>query len=241
MQHGRVSDLLVWAYGVKDVQVVGLPDWADSERYDVTAKVEDAEAAREQSLSHDARLDRMKLRVQDLLARRFGLKLHHATKELSVLALTVAKNGSKLTEINTDALNAPERQVLMSSTKEGLKVLTLENAPLRFLTLMLSRQPEIDGRMLVDDTGLAGNYNLQLRWDPQNLSAASSATSEPSGGATLFAALQEQLGLKLESRKEAVDVVVIDHLDPLRKLVEVEIGSGSGRARRNAAFSCGAS
>jgi uncharacterized protein (TIGR03435 family) len=74
----------------------------------------------------------------------------------------------------------------------------------------LSRKPEIGGRLVVDETGLTGKYDFELTWSPQNSAADA---GDDAGGPSLFAALQEQLGLKVEDRKSPVDCIVIDHVE----------------------------
>ena len=91
-------------------------------------------------------------------------------------------------------------------------VLTLNRTQIGYLVLALSRQPEIGRSVLVDKTGLSGVYSLKLSWEPQDLSAAASGASEHSGP-TLFTAVREQLGLKFETRKESVDLIVLDQIE----------------------------
>jgi len=211
MERWRVKDLIEYSYDVKEPQVLGGPKWIESERYDVEAKLQDSDVTKEQNLPHEERISQ--LRVRELLSSRFGLKVHRSVKDLPVLALVVAKNGPRFAEAkassNTDA-DKNGRQVNMTMDGKEL-VLSLENAPLRYLALALSGQPEIEGRILVDKTRLTGNYTLKLKWEKQDLATASGASER--SGPTLFTALQEELGLKLESRKEPIDVVVIDTVE----------------------------
>ena len=212
MERWRVRDLIQYAYDLKDPQLLGGPKWIDSERYDIVAKVEDSEAAKERGISQEQHIARTRLRVRDLLANRFGLRVHHSTQDIAVLALVVAKNGPKISEAGASSGSAgsPERQISMAM-KEKQWVLTVKNASLHYLILALSGQPEIAGHILVDKTGLAGNYEFTLKWEPQNLATGSADPDSSSG--SLYSALQEQLGLRLESRKEPVDIVVIDNVD----------------------------
>jgi uncharacterized protein (TIGR03435 family) len=205
--------LIEYAYDVKDAQVEGLPGWGSAEKYDVDAKMDDEEAAREKSLSYDERERLSKTRVQALLADRFGLKLHHETKDETVLALMVAKGGPKFNEQGV----APTRGDPHSLGGVGLMYspngkLVSNRVPLRMFINALSSQPEINGHMLVDRTGLTGNYTFTLQWTPQNLSGGAAASSE-APGPSLFTALEEQLGLRLESTKAPVDVLVIDRVE----------------------------
>jgi uncharacterized protein (TIGR03435 family) len=215
MERWRVKDLIEYSYGLKEPQVFGLPKWIDSERYDIEAKVEDSVVAKEQNMSDEQRTSLMKLRFQDLLASRFGLRVHHSVKTLPALAVVVATNGPKFSQAK--ALPHPGAETdggrKVNMTMDGKEwILNLENAPLRYLILALTGQPEIGGRILVDKTGLTANYTFKLRWQLQDLTVASSSGSEHSG-TTLFSALREQLGLRLEARKEPIDVVLVDHVD----------------------------
>jgi len=209
-----VRGLIRFAYDLKEPQVVGGPKWIDDVQYDIVAKVDDSEAGREQDLSQQQRLAAMKLRVQDLLARRFALTLRRSVRPLGVLALVVAKSGPKFSQAKSQPnVGGQVRDRQIGMKLEGKQwVLTLEDAPLRYLILMLGDQPEMSGRILLDRTGLKGNYGLKLRWESQRLTSAVSPESDVSGP-TLFTALTEQLGLRLESRKEPMDVVEIDHVE----------------------------
>lgn len=212
-KNNPLLSVIEYAYDVKEAQIEGLPAWASSERYDIDAKMDDEEAAQEKSLSRDEREKLSRTRVQRLLADRFGLQLHRETKDTSVLALTVAKGGPKFnaqgiaaTPGDPHVLGGPG---LMYSPNGKL---VSNQAPLRMFIDALSNQPEIRGRMLLDRTGLDGSYTFTLQWTPQNLSG-SAAASNDAPGPSLFTALEEQLGLRLESTKASVDVLVIDHVE----------------------------
>lgn len=208
--------LIEYAYDVKESQVQGLPSWANSEKYDINAKMDDATAALERSLPADRQAKLNKARVQSLFADRFGLKLHHEMKNMSILALTVAKGGPKFTEaLATPAPGDPHPLPSGSfvTTNNGTEWTIISNqTPLRILVTALSGQPEVSGRAIVDQTGLDANYSFALKWTPQSLSGGAAAASDALGP-SLFTALQEQLGLRLESTKAPVDVLVIDHVE----------------------------
>jgi len=91
-------------------------------------------------------------------------------------------------------------------------VIVANQAPLSVLINPLLAQPEVSGRILLDQTGLTGKYTFTLKWSRQNLSAATTPSSEMPGP-SLFTALEDQLGLRLESTKAPVDVLVIDHVE----------------------------
>lgn len=208
--------LMEYAYDVKEGQVQGLPSWANSEKYDINAKMDDATVELERSLPADQRAKLNKARVQSLFADRFGLKLHHAMKDMSILALTVARGGPKFTEAPATPAPGdphplpPGAFVTRNSGTEW--IITTNQTPLRILITALSGQPEVSGRVLVDQTGLDANYSFVLKWTPQSLSTGAAAASD-APGPSLFTALQEQLGLRLESTKAPVDLLVVDHVE----------------------------
>lgn len=213
-----LRDLIEWVYDVKEGQIEGLPAWASSDKYDIDAKMDDAAAEQERSLPLDQEGKLIKTRVRSLLADRFGLKLHSETKDLPVLELTIAKSGPKLSE--EAAIPAPGDPHPALPGSLGMRVngtqwiLTSNQDPLSVLVLALSGQPEVSGRILLDRTGLSGKYTFTLRWERQNLSAVPGLSSDAAvGGPPLFTALEEQLGLRLESTKAPVDVLVVDHVE----------------------------
>jgi bla regulator protein blaR1 len=217
--------LLEEAYHVKDSQIVGAPGWIDSDHYDIEAKVDDASAGAEQKLNSDEQGARFRLMLQSLLADRFKVTLHHDTKELPIYALVVAKNGPKLHE----SAAAPEDtappgpltpdgpQPRHSIRMRGRGDLSISAESLDMFADLLSRQL---GRLVVNKTGLNGNYDFTLKWTPDESQGqmpggppGDAAPPPDASGPTIFTALQEQLGLKLESQKGPVDTIVIDHVE----------------------------
>jgi len=177
--------LIESAFGVKDFQIAGGPRWLDATSYDIEAKVD-----------RNGRMSDEELRpyLQALLADRFKLKFHRETKEVSVYSLVVGKTGSKLAEHT--GTGEPSGRTLFGSGKASMsatKVTTKKIAEV--LSQVLSRT-------VVDNTGLSGMYDLKLEWVPDQ-------TAE-STGPSIFTALQEQLGLKLESTRGPVEVLIID-------------------------------
>jgi uncharacterized protein (TIGR03435 family) len=232
--------LIHLAYGVTDSQISGGPGWLNSEKFDIEAKADDSSIAEPWKLSEEQRKlaqDRSKRMLQALLADRFKLTLHRETKELPVYALVVAKNGPKIQQASTDELrpaNAKEPQDFRKGPPNGpiLKgrglfmrpgQLTGTAAPLTLLAETLSNQPEL-GRIVLDKTGLQGNYDFTLKWalderqnqmfrgpgDGGKEGPGSDNAPPPDSGPSLFTAIQEQLGLKLESQKGPVEILIID-------------------------------
>ena len=216
----NLKQLILFAYQIKDSQLSGASGWIDSDQYDITAKAEGP-----------ATPDELRLMMQTLLADRFKLSLRHETKEMPVYALVVAKDGPKLHE-NKEA--ETQKQDLRPEDGKpgdpkgapfkgrgmhmGRGMLSAQAAPLNILADSLSRQL---GRVVIDKTGLTGLYDFELKWTPdesqgqmfKGVDGGDSAPPPDASGPTLFTALQEQLGLKLESQKGPVEVFVIQHAE----------------------------
>lgn len=225
-----VKFLLQEAYNVKDSQISGAPGWLDTEHFDLNAKPEDGYAEAEKKLGNDAAREQHRLMLQAMLADRFGLKLHHEPKEMSMYALVVAKSGSKLKASapmpdDDGPPGPPPGQPGAPPMRRGIMMhgrgdLTVASANLEMFADVLSRQ--ID-HLVVDKTGLKGNYDFSLKWTPdpgegQMFRGAGepprdAAPPPEASGPSIFTALQEQLGLKLEPQKGPVDTIVIDHVD----------------------------
>lgn len=191
--------LIAFAYDVEMFQVSGGPAWVSFSGFDVTAKTPD-------DVAHHKGLDDDKRMVQALLSDRFKLTIHRETKELPIYALVIGKNGSKL------QLAKPP---VGSSGVSGRRrtQLTFTDAPLSLLVHVLSQQM---GRPVVDRTGLIAHYDFKLEWapDPTSSDPRDSIPSAPDpADPTLFTAIQDQLGLKLEAQKGPVEILVIDHAE----------------------------
>ena len=227
-----VKFLLEEAYGVKDSQISGAPGWLDSEHYNIDAKAEDSAADSQRKLGRDEQQAQMRAMLQGMLADRFKLALHHDTKELSEYALVVAKNGPKFHEATAPANDpaaqdrppgpptpgAPMPRGTMRMMGRG--DLTVTGVGLTQFADVLSRQI---GHLVVDKTGLKGEYDFTLKWTPdEGQGGMFRGAGEPprdtapppdASSPTIFTALQEQLGLKLESEKGPADTLVIDHVE----------------------------
>lgn len=142
----------------------------------------------------------MRLGLQDLLSDRFQFRGHRETRQRSVYELLVATRRSKLTSTSDDEGGRKGRVVIGNGLLRG------EAAPVALLAQTLSRQM---GAVVLDRTGLAGKFDFELRWSP-DAPDGSAATAD---GPTVFTAVQEQLGLKLESAKGPVEVLVVDHIE----------------------------
>ena len=210
------------AYGIEDDEIIGAPSWVKSDNFDIEAKVDGSDVPELGKLSFDQR----KQMFQPLLADRFKLKFHYETRELPVYVLTIAKNGPKLKESQPDTegssgpagMKGKHMMRLM-----GMGRLEGQGIPITLLSRELSRQL---GRTVIDKTGLTGSYDFSLQWTPDPGSGpmfkgpqgapqpVENGAAPDNSGPTIFTAVQEQLGLKLESQKGPVQVMVIDHVEP---------------------------
>jgi uncharacterized protein (TIGR03435 family) len=185
-------DLMQWAYNMPEKQILNGPSWLGSTRFDIQAKAASADPIKALPSAQDHELKRRML--QALFAERFHLKLHQETRALPAYDLVQAKGGSKLQLTKSDG----------KTTRVGRSYFNGQGLTTAIIAEQLSL---ITGRIVVDKTNLADSYNLKLQWTPDDAPATSN--SAPS----FFTAMQEQLGLKLESAKEAVPVLVIDHVE----------------------------
>jgi len=215
--------LIANAYDVKDDQISGGPDWVGARSYDIQAKVTGADPSDPHQLTKAQRSQAL----QALLADRFRLAVHTETKEASIYALTIAKGGPKLTAskpsdapppnlppgaiVRNYPTDGPPRGGMMRMNGPGNLTVTAMTIA-QFATLLSSQLH----RTIVDQTGLTGAYDFTLQWTPDNLPASPTGDAQASDptGPTIFTAVQEQLGLKLESSKGPVKTIVIDHIEP---------------------------
>jgi len=194
--------LLMNAYGVQADQISG-PEWLASEKFDITANVR-AGATQEQ-------VDAM---LQNLLIERFKLALHHTSKDGPVYELTVAKGGPKL------SVAAPGgRAGFQTARKSGIQSVTCHACPIADLIRGVQGfdAQRLAPERIVDKTGLTGSYDFTLEFaaplaggKPLKLSAIQ---SQAHAGQDVFAALERQLGLKLEKGRGPVDMLVIEHVE----------------------------
>jgi len=188
--------LIRTAYGVlMDDQIVGLPGWASSEPMQIQAKMDPETAAALGKLPPMEHWKESRRMLQELLADRFGLKTHHASKDLPIYVLTVAKSGSKVKKITNDAGGG--------NASYGSGNISAHAVPMENFATNLSFTV---GRVVVNKTGLEGGYDFTLEFAPEGADASDPRPS-------IFTALEEQLGLKLVPAKGPVDVIVIDRIE----------------------------
>ena len=220
------------AYAVDDYQISGAPDWISKEHYDIDAKFDSSTADELQKLSLTERNLARQQMLQTLLAERFNLNIHRETKELQVYTLVVAKNGPKLQKSKLDDTEPDKPKAgpapgtsTMTAGASGAQMRSYAS-PVTTLASMLTMYLH---RPVLDKTGLTEKYDFTLRWTPDenqlppssgvqgtaggSSSGLPSADPAPNSGPSLFTAIQEQLGLKLESSKGPVEFIVIDHVE----------------------------
>jgi uncharacterized protein (TIGR03435 family) len=192
------------AYGIPEPRIWGGPKWLNSERFDIEAKTDSLTADQLRTLGREQRKVQMQSMFQQLLADRFKLMVHFETRDLPVYALVAAKKGPILhgwKESDGSGTSASNGQF----TATGVTMAEIASA----LTQDLSREL---GRVVIDKTGIDGRYNITLKWTPE--SDATEGTAPPAdAGPSIFTAIQEQLGMKLESAKGPVQVLIIDHVE----------------------------
>lgn len=203
-----VEDLISFAYEVQAKQIVGAPEWINTERYDIEA-VPDAAGT-----PNPAQIRTM---IQKMLADRFQLKFHHDQKELPAYVMTVGKGGEKL---KPTEMNGPLPGLGLRPASGGLGFHVV-NATIGDFTGFL--QTLVLDRPVVDKTGLTARYDFDVTFAPDDSqfnghpprfpAPSGGTTPEPTPQPNLFDALQQQAGLKLSAEKTSVDVLTIDHVD----------------------------
>jgi uncharacterized protein (TIGR03435 family) len=183
------------AYGVSDRQLSGGPAWIDTETFDMDAKAE-----------KPATVDELHLMLRTLLEERFQLKVRRETREQSVLALVVDKGGPKM------KVHEPEERDYPPITGGGPGPRTARNAAMSYFAFYLSQQMD---KWVLDKTGLTDRYDFTIQWTPERPVRINAEEAPPPEGPTIFVALKDQLGLRLDSAKGPVEYLVIDHIEKL--------------------------
>ncbi len=189
MRNVDLNECVQWAYGVRSYRISGMH--LNAERYDIHARAEGS-----------VQNHQLELMLQDLLAKRFNLKLHHEAKMISIYELVAAKGGPKLPAPKAVDISPSQSSESLPLVEDGNFVFRDTSIP-EFAD-KLSQLRDID-RPVVDHSGIKGVFDITLR-------GAASAMLQPDGP-SLFTLLQEQLGLKLVSTKAPIDVLVIDHAE----------------------------
>lgn len=199
-QNTSLIFLMEWAFVLQAHQIIGLPAWSDTDKWDVDAKTDAIGQASD---------ERMKRMMQKLLAERFKLKYHMDKKELPVYELVVGKDGPKLTKSETIG----DRHSGGGSGNHRI----FSNYAMQNLCDVLGRY--YLAKPMIDKTGLKDRYDFTLNWTPDEFqySVMGIPVPPPSDSADappgLFIAIQQQLGLKIEQGRDLTDVLVIDHVE----------------------------
>jgi uncharacterized protein (TIGR03435 family) len=206
---GLISNAYVVTGGSVKGLIVGGPVWMASQAFDVQVKVDPPTVARWSELSQEAMDEERRSLLRELLAERFQLKLHREPREMPAFALTVAKGGSKLQPPGEET-NLPADVQKSRINYYGRGRVQGHFATLGNLSRTLAGEPEISGRPVVDKTGLTGQYDFTLHWTSVDPGPGAAPIDPGEEGPSLFTALEEQLGLKLTSEKEQIEVIVVD-------------------------------
>jgi len=222
-----LSQLIAFAYTIHDFQILGGPGWVSTDRWEIQAKAEDGSIPPSTAPRDRTKPGPLALRLQSLLTDRFGLKVHRVIRDLPVYQLSIALAGLRIklaedqTPVNPLQQNGPVSQ--NGRMRRGALGFTfggghIEAAavPLADFVGLLSG---IMDRTIIDKTGLTGLYDIELNWTPDTGQRIEPAGTLPPGierppvdpsGPTIYTAMQDQLGLRLQSAKGPVDVLVID-------------------------------
>ena len=202
--------------GLRPNQIIGTPDWADTDLYAIDGKIEPRVAEELAKFGPSQQELARAHMLQAMLADRFKLRAHPDNKEGSVYYLVIAKNGPKLKQATPGetypkgpglgGLSWQAGQTVMAPSEPGSSKRVGLGAPLLGLTRILSAWLHCP---VIDKTGLTGKYDFQLQWTNNENAETGPETNWPS----LFTAIQQQLGLKLEPAKGPVPVMVIDHVE----------------------------
>jgi uncharacterized protein (TIGR03435 family) len=197
----NVDDMIMLGYGVHTKQIIGAPEWFNSELFDVEGVPDTA------GVSNSKQMGNL---MQDLLSQRFGLTIHHEQRQLSVYAITLAKSGPKMQVSSAGPDDQP------GFAFRGFGDLSVHNMSIADFAGWM--QATVTDRPIVDQTGLKDRYDFTLKWTPDDSQFAQfrstgkspPAKEDPNAPPALNDAAQQQLGLRIQSVKAMDDVIVID-------------------------------
>jgi uncharacterized protein (TIGR03435 family) len=204
-----LDDMIALGFGMHAKQIVGAPDWADKDLFDVEGAPDVPGSPNQKQIQ---------MLIQNLLADRLQLKFHKEQRELAVYAITIAPGGPKLT-VTTAGPNDPSGMGFNGPNNQGV---TAVGRNLTMADFAMWMQAAVMDRPMVDQTGLKDRYDLRVKWTPDDsqftqfrgtgmtMPAPSDAADAPP---SLYTAVQEQLGLKIDATRALDDVIVIDHIE----------------------------
>jgi uncharacterized protein (TIGR03435 family) len=209
-----VVDLVMNSHHLtSDDLIFGLPGWARSAHFDVDAKIVNPDKKQTDNLTDDERMGMLLAILKD----RFHFQAHLETRTLPVYNLVIAKGGPKFTgssEANKDiAATVAKKNLTHGGMMVGNGELIAGDTPVSSLVFSLTGAV---GRTVIDKTGLTGKYTFELKWTPERQGPANpdNGQSDPQGStSSIFTAVEEQLGLKLQSAKGPVQTLVVDHVE----------------------------
>ena len=216
-----IRDIFAYAFGLGyEGELANAPSWVTTDRYDVEAKLDSDQVAALGNLGRNDREEQMRLMMQTVLAERFHLKYHFDMRRLPVYELQIAKGGLKcpadpnappaIADISrppfrwyaAPAPPPPSRDEPPHAVQPTLHLRT-KGWPFWLLVSWISHQPELDGRPVIDKTGLEGPYDCQMSWSHEG---------SVETGDYFFPALQGQVGLKLQPARDMVEVLIVDSI-----------------------------
>lgn len=215
MRNISLRRLVMFAFRVRsDRYLSGLPGWADSVRFDITAKVDEDKASMLRALPPPQAREARLLMLQKMLADRFHFRSHEVSSEVPAYALVVDKGRTKLKEAGADVAGTAGKPETSDSARDG--EISLHDVPMALLARQLS---DYVNREVVDQTGLTGTWDISLKWTPQasldqpDNTQAQPANTEADPG-PIFTAIREQLGLRLvPTHPTTVNTMVVDHVE----------------------------
>jgi uncharacterized protein (TIGR03435 family) len=203
-----VGSLILSAYGRTTTgDVIGWPKWSDKARFDVNAKMDADTSAKLQMLPINEQVVRRQLMLRSLLAERFRLRVHDGKKRRRVYALVVAKQGCKLKKSDVGQAQTGKSDIPLGTMSVGFGQLTGRGISTSMLVAQLSG---LIGDIVVNQTDLAGTYDVSLKWTPLKTVAPDTSAAPETPLAT---AIEDQLGLRLVTAKRSMPVIVIDHIE----------------------------
>jgi uncharacterized protein (TIGR03435 family) len=191
VEANTLTNIISFAYSVQKVQIINAPKWFDEQRWDIDGVPD---------IAGKPSWVQYKKMLQKLLVARFGLQMHHDKRELAVYVLTVAKNGPKLEKTKSDPSAMNDASGHGIGAAQYMKFTNESMADLAQVFEIVGGEKPV-----VDQTNLSGRYDFTLTWTPDSIRAA-----EPNAPPSLFTAVQEQLGLKLESTHAPADVLIVE-------------------------------
>ncbi len=206
-ENATVERLILYAHGVRDYQLTGLPGWAKTEGFDITASLDTPEQPPSKGMTR-ADLELMfanhQKRVASLLKDRFGLVVREESKDLPVYLLKVSPKGIKM----KDASGTPKSPMMRGPRPRELHATSFP------MDMFAQSLPRYVDRPVLNETGLTGSYDFDLTWTPdRGPGQAEPAPDTVSAAGSIFTAIQEQLGLKLEAKKAPVKMLVVEKVE----------------------------